>query len=400
MLKYWVWLSTCLDNSSTHLKPLLDKYKTPLAVYKTSISELENSYLVSPNELKRLNNKTLDKSDRIIVECEESKIDIIAFDDPRYPLSLKEIPNPPACLYVKGKLKDLSDLPIVCIVGSRKATDYGIKSAWSLAARLAGGGIAVLSGGALGIDAAAHEGALAVGGKTIAVLPCGINYGYLKTNEFLRKTITDGGCLISEFPPDTPLYKNAFQIRNRLLSGISLGVVVIEASEGSGTLITARYALEQGRDVFVVTGRPTDENHGGSNALLRDGAIPVFSAEDIFKEYEHLFPNVIDCKRAMENDIIRLYRAFNSPKLFSDTQGFGAESVQSEENNKKIKKNIDETLPKNVKMVYNYIDTDLFTVDDLMTVGLSFEEILAAITQLELYGYIKAVPGGRYSIIF
>lgn len=400
MLKYWVWLSSCLDNGSTHLKPLLDKYKNPLAIYKTSISELENSYLVSPNELKRLNNKMLDKSEKIISDCSDSKIEIVTYDNPLYPQRLREITNPPACLYVKGKLKDFSALPIVCIVGSRKATDYGIKSAWSLAARLAGGGISVLSGGALGIDAAAHEGALAVGGKTIAVLPCGINYGYLKTNEFLRKTITDSGCLVSEFPPDTPLYRNAFQIRNRLLSGFSLGVVVIEASEGSGTLITAKYALEQGRDVFVVTGRPNDENHDGSNSLLRDGATPIFSAEDIFREYEHLFPNVIDSKRAMEANITKLYRAFNSPKMFEREHVLEAKETPLQENNKKVKKIIDETLPKNVKMVYNYIDTDLFTVDDLMTIGLSFEEILAAITQLELYGYIKAVPGGRYSIIF
>ena len=400
MLIYWVWLSNCLDAGSAHLKPLLDKYGTPKAIYKTSISELQASYLVSSNELKRFNNKALDRAQSIIEECEQTKIEIVPFDGENYPPLLKEIPNPPACLYFKGKFKEFSKAPNVCIVGSRKATDYGIKSAWSLAARLAGGGIIVLSGGALGIDAASHEGALAVGGKTVAVVPCGLNYGYLKTNEFLRGLITDNGCLVSELPPSTPLYRNAFQLRNRLLSGMTLGVVVVEASEKSGALITARHALEQGRDVFVVTGRPNDPNHSGSNALLRDGAKPVFSALDIFNDYEDKFPNLIDSKRAMDENIIRLYKAFNSPKMFEREKVYTPSEQVAEEKVKKIKKNIDETLPKNVKIVYNHIDTDLFTVDDLMSSGLNFEEILSAVTQLELYGYIKAVPGGRYSIIF
>lgn len=400
MIRYWVWLATCLDAGSAHLKPLLEKYGSPKAIYTTPIADLRATYLVSDNELKRLNNKCLDRADKILEECNESKIEILTFADERYPKLLKEISNPPVCLYVKGKFLNFGAFPIVGIVGSRKATDYGLKSAWSLAARLASGGVVVLSGGALGIDTAAHEGALAVGGKTIAVLPCGINHDYLKTNAFLRGTITDSGCLISELPPDTPLYRNAFQLRNRLLSGMSLGIVIAEASEKSGTLITARHALDQNRDVFVVTGRPDDANHSGSNALFKDGARPIFSAEDIFTEYESMYPNVIDGKKAMSANIIRLYRAFHSPRIYEKEPILTENEAPANTDNKKIKKNIDETLPKNVKMVYNYIDTDVFTVDDLLTLELTFEEVLSAVTQLELYGYIKAIPGGRYSIIF
>ncbi len=400
MIKYWIWLSNCLDTPSSHLKPLLERYKTPLAIYKTPISDLQSTYLLSPNELKRFNNKSLDRVYRIIEECEESKIRIISFDDPRYPQLLKEISNPPACLYMKGNLENFNNLPIVCLVGKRESTDYGIKCAWSLSARLTLGGILVLSGGALGVDAASHEGALAVGGKTIAVLPCGINYPYLKTNAFLRKLIADNGCLISELPPNTPLYQNAFQIRNRLLSGISRGIVVIEAAKISGALITARHALEQGRDVFGVTGRPNDPNHEGVNALLRDGAKPIFTADDIFSEYESEFANIIDVERAKKENLTKLYRSLNSSKYFHREPVITSNTPVSENTDKKIKKNIDETLPKNIKIVYNCIDTELFTVDDLLVSGLPFEEILAAVTQLELYGYIKAIPGGRYSILY
>ncbi len=400
MIRYWIWLSSCLDAGSTHLTPLIERYKTPLAIYKASISELQSTYILSLNELKRFNNKNLDRAHKIIEECNSSKIIVIPYDDKRYPENLKSITNPPACLYVKGKLQSFTDNPIICIVGSRKVSDYGRLVAWSLAGRLAAGGMTVLSGGAIGADAAAHEGALAVGGNTIAVLPCGINYDYLKTNEFLRKLIMDSGCLISELPPDTPLYKNAFQFRNRLLSALSLGVVIAEAPSKSGALITARYALEQGRDVYVVTGRPNDANYAGSNALLRDGAKPVFGAEDIFDEYIHLYPNVIDIERARKTKLSKIYRALNSSKIFTDVPKESIKPNSAFDKEKKIKKKINESLPKNVQMVYNYIDTDLFTVDDLLNCGLSFEDVLSAVTQLELYGYVKAVPGGRYSIIY
>ncbi len=397
MIRYWVWLSTVLDAGSLHLKSLLEKYQNPLAIYKLPVVELQQSYLVSANELKRFCNKSLDKADKIINECEETGIRIISYDDPNYPTQLKNIQNPPTCLYVKGKLQDFSKLPIVCIVGSRKISEYGKMVAWSLSARLASGNLAILSGGAIGGDTEVHEGTLAVGGRTIAVLPCGINYNYLKTNDFLRRVICDSGCLVSELPPDTPLYKNAFQLRNRLLSGLSLGVVVVEAPAKSGTLITAKYALEQGRDVFVVTGRPDDKNYAGSNSLLRDGAKPVFDACDIFEEYLYDYPNIIDIDKAKNAKLNELYRVLHSPPM-------PLNNVLIEKNNPKLetdkifKKNIDESLPKNVKIVYNYIDTDLFTVDDLLGCGLAFEEVLSSVTQLELFGYIKAVPGGRYSI--
>ena len=393
MIKYWIWLSSCLDAGSTHLRPLLDKYKSPISVYKTPINELQSTYILSASELKRLNNKSLDRACKIVEECEKSKISIIPYDDVRYPERLRSIVDAPTCLYVKGKLKDFTNLPIVCIIGSRKISEYGKMVAWSLAGRLAAGGITVLRGGAVGGDTSAHEGALSVGGKTIAVLPCGINYDYLKTNEFLRKIITDSGCLVSELPPDTPLYKNAFQLRNRLLSALSLGVVIVEAPAKSGTLITARCALEQGRDVYVVTGRPNDENYAGSNALLRDGAQPLFDAEDIFNEYIRAFPNIIDIQKAKSTNLSKLYRAFHSPKMFNEPPKKQDPSLTENTPGKKIKKKIDETLPKNVQMVYNYIDADFFTVDELLNCGISFEEVLSAVTQLELYGYIKAVPG-------
>ncbi len=400
MTVYWIWLSECLDRGSTHLLPLLERFKDPKTIYKTPIRTLQETYLLTANELKRLNNKNLDKSYKIIDECKASKINIVTYSSDLYPITLREITNPPACLYVKGKLQDFNSLPIVCLIGSRKISEYGKLVAWSLAGRLTYGGITILSGGAMGGDAAAHQGALAVGGKTIAVIPCGLNYGYLKTNMFLRNQISDCGCLISEFPPDTPLYKNAFQLRNRLLSALSLGVVVVEAPKKSGTLITVKHAIEQNKDVFVVTGRPDDPNYAGSNELLKDGAKPIFDANDIFCEYIDKYPHIIDPEKAKSINLSKLYRCLYTPKIPAIDDANLLSQTEKCDDEKKCKKEIDKTLPKNVQIVYNYIDNDVFSVEDIINCGLTFEDVLSSLTQLELFGYIKAVPGGRYTIIY
>ncbi len=400
MLKYWVWLSLALNTPTTHLMPLLQKYNNPHEIYKTPVNDLEKTFILSQRELDRLSNKSLVKSLKIIEECKNSSIEIITFDNPLYPQSLKQISNPPACLYVKGKQLDLNKLPIICIVGARKASEHSKLVAWSLAGRLAAGGMVVLSGGATGVDGEAHEGAMAVGGKTVAVLPCGINYNYLKTNAFMRSAITDSGCLISEHPPKTPLYKNAFQIRNRLLTALSKGVVIVEAARKSGTMITARYAAEQSKDVFVITGRPGDKNYEGSNELLRDGAKPVFEADDVFCEYIAEYGNLIDVEKAKKTNLNAIYRILHTPKKFTEENKFSVKNDGGEAEKRKIKKILDETLPNSAKIVYNYLDRDVFTADDVVECGLSFEEILSGITQLELYGYIKALPGGRFSIIY
>lgn len=400
MIKYWIWLSLCLDVASSHLVPALERFGTPKDIYKTPINALKDSFVFTPTELKRLNNKNLDKVFKIIDECRESKINIVTFDSDRYPQGLRQITNPPACIYVKGRLQNFNELPVICVIGTRKISEYGNLVAWSLSGRLAYGGMTVLSGGAMGGDAAAHEGAMAVGGSTIAVIPCGLNYNYLKTNEFLRKTIADCGCLISEFPPSAPLLKNAFQIRNRLLSALSLGIIVVESPERSGTQITVKHALEQGKDVFVITGRPDDPNYAGSNKLLKDGAKPVFSADDIFEEYINQFPNIIDPEKAKSINLSKLYRTLYTHKTIYENTVKRDKTTENKSDIKKHRKEIDKTLPKSVQIVYNYIDNDVFSVDDVINSGISFEEILSSLTQLELYGYIKAIPGGRYSIIY
>ncbi len=310
---------------------------------------------------------------KIIDDCIKNNIYIITICDKNYPERLRNIVDSPIALYIKGELCDIDNLPLVSIVGPRKISDFGKKAAFSLSKRLAKAGITIVSGAALGADTCAHKGALAAHGKTIAVLGCGICYDYLPENRALRGAISENGCLISEHPPYAAATKYSFPIRNRLISGLSLGTVVIEASLKSGSLITARLANDQGRDVFVIPGNPSLENYKGSNALLRDGAIPLLDANDVFNQYITKFPENIDVEKA-----------------------FSEESNKSE---KKIRKNLNLGLSNEAKIVYNNLNNQKFTVDDLINLDLSDDELLSALTELEIEGIIRAMPGGIYEII-
>jgi DNA processing protein len=204
----------------------------------------------------------------------------IALDDARYPVLLSCIPDPPPVIWVRGQIEALS-LPIVAIVGSRRATPYARDVAFRLAQGLAERGMAVASGLARGVDVSAHLGCLDADGVTIAVLGSGVQRIYPAEHAKTVEKIVDKGCVISELWPDAPPLQEHFPLRNRIISGISLGIVVVEASEKSGSLITARYALEQGRDVMAVPGNVLSGRNSGSHCLLKDGAKVVESADDI-----------------------------------------------------------------------------------------------------------------------
>ena len=210
-------------------------------------------------------------------------VDLIRVKDKEYPASLKEIYDPPAQLYVKGSLPDDS-VPKVAVVGSRITSHYGLRTAKAIAADLATAGVVVVSGMALGIDTAAHEGALSVGGKTIAVLGSGFSNLYPRENKKLAEQIIKNGALITEYPAEMEPKALNFPRRNRIISGISCAVLVVEARKKSGALITADFALEQGRDVFAVPGNVDSPKSGGTNWLLKEGAKVAMCAEDILQE--------------------------------------------------------------------------------------------------------------------
>ena len=344
-------------------------------------SKIKSAEFLNENEKKKLERVDNERIKKIVTDCKNSNIRILGIFEKDYPERLRNIPAPALVLYIKGELPDIDNEPVFCIVGPRNVSEFGAKAAYSLSKRLTLAGMTVLSGGAKGCDAKAHIGALKAGGKTVAVLGCGINYDYLKENESLREQISKNGCLISEYPPDYPAGKYTFPVRNRLMSGLSIGVAVIEAGEKSGALNTASHALEQGRDVFVIPGNPTLPQYKGSNSLLRDGAQPLLDANDIFNLYSS-----------------RFFEKINALKAFETKKKTENKTASSEEN-KKFTKKFNKNLSKEAEMVYNYLDKQKFTVDDLLELKLPVDDILSALTELEMEHLIKALPGGSYFLI-
>ncbi|MDH4099157.1 MAG: DNA-processing protein DprA [Nitrospirota bacterium] len=218
-----------------------------------------------------------------IKKAEDLGLEIITLADPAYPTRLQAIPDPPPYIYVKGTISD-NDAAAMAIVGSREATHYGREVSVRLARDLAGRGMTIVSGLARGVDACAHRGALDVGGRTIAVLGCGLDYPLPRDTVDMARQIAASGALIAEFPLGTTPSPENFPKRNRIISGLSLGTLVVEAVHGSGSLITAQYAKKQGRTVFAVPGNIISSRSDGTNALLKEGARLVMTAEDIIAE--------------------------------------------------------------------------------------------------------------------
>lgn len=236
-------------------------------------------------------------------------------NDSLYPVLLKEIPNGPDPLYVLGDLPG-DDFPKIAIVGTRKATQNGIALAREIGEELARAGAVVVSGLALGIDAAAHEGALRGEGRTIGVLARGLDAFYPASNEGLAKRICkNGGAIVSEYEPETPAYPNQFLERNRIISGLSLAVVIVEAPARSGTLVTAKHALDQGREVFVCPGPHNHPNYAGSHMLIRNGARLVRNAEDVLEDLD--IQHTATCESADESErkILSAIKSLSSATL-------------------------------------------------------------------------------------
>lgn len=371
-MKYYILLQLCLGQGNKKVKAIFENFSSCEEIFKLSKEQLTKSGFFSKLEVEKILNTPLVKAEEILKQCKAENIKLIPFGKAGYPVTLTEIFNPPILLFVKGEMPDFETTPSISIVGPRNVSEFGKKSAYSLGYRLAKSGMVVVSGGAVGADTYAHIGALKAGGKTVLVMGCGLTTSYLEENRALREHIASNGCLISEYPPKTPATRYSFPMRNRIIAALTLGTVVVEAKEGSGALITANLANEQGKDVFVIPGSPASSEYKGSNALLRDGAKPLLDVTDIFNEYIPLFPDKINIERAFKKE----------PKS------------QPQKNNKKI---LNETLSNYAKIVYNCLDKPKFYPDELDT-SLNSSQLLSALTELEMEFIIRALPGGQYEI--
>ena len=292
-LRYWIALSMLPDIGPVFARKLLSVFSTPEKVFMAGIDDLLSVEGIGMQRARKIKGfSSWQETDRQISLMESEGIMAITTIDLNYPEMLRETDGAPVVLYAKGQLKP-QDKYAFALVGSRKPTPYGVSVAETISERLASMGFTIVSGMARGIDAAAHRGVLRSGGRTIAVLGSGLDVPYPPEHKGLMQKIASSGVVFSELLPGAPPDKENFPKRNRLISGLSLGVLVVEATAKSGSLITAGYALEQGREVFAVPGNITSVNAQGTNELIRKGAVLTRNAEDIVEELAPLLKGFI-----------------------------------------------------------------------------------------------------------
>lgn len=290
MLKYWLWLSTRKGLGNRGIYLVARHFPTPEAAYFASPEEY--AQIRELRSIQPLLDKDLSGAERIIRQCGEKNISILTMQDAAYPKRLLTLDDAPVVLYYKGRLPNFSG-PAVAVVGTRKSSVYGMSQAKRISYGLARSGCMVVSGGASGVDTEAINGALLGDGFVITVLASGLDILYPAQNKELFRCVMERGCLLSEYPPGMKPLRSNFPVRNRIMSGLSLGVLITEAPERSGALITADRALEQGRDVFVLPANVGVASCGGNLKLLREGAIPVGEAWDILQEYAPQYPHIL-----------------------------------------------------------------------------------------------------------
>ncbi len=415
---HWLWLAHRSGVSDRMKAELLRYFSDPEDIYFADEAAFRGISGLTDRALAGLKDKDLSQAKQIQAACDRENLQILTFQDAAYPQRLKNITDPPLVLYYKGRLPDFDANPLIGVVGTRKASIYGLTAAKRMGYQIAKCGGIVVSGMAFGIDGVAMQGALSAGGTVVGVLGCGADVVYPPSNRGLFADTEQFGCILSEYPPGTPPNSWNFPKRNRIISGMSCGVLVVEAPEKSGALITARQALEQGRDVFVVPGNIDVDTAVGSNRLLRDGGILASSGWDVLCEYEALFPDKIhrdtapvhllayagEARRVAEEAQKPEPRVAQTPRIPRK------KSLKKEEHDKKVidKRNqspysdVNKDLPKlseREQLIVSAIGADKRLVDDVIAeTGLGAPTVLSTLTLLEVRGVVKRLPGRYISL--
>jgi DNA processing protein len=367
----WLALTLTPGLGPTKARRLLDFFGGVAGIFRASLTELESVGLHSVSAQSLGTGRSLELAQDELGRITAAGVRTVALEDPEYPAQLKQIYDPPLVLYVRGDVSVISQ-PGVALVGTRHPTPYGLGMAERLACDLAVRGLVIFSGMARGVDTAGHRGALAAKGKTVAVFGTGVDVPYPKENtRLIEQMLTAGGAVISEFPMNTFPAPQNFPIRNRIISGISIGVLVVEAAEYSGTRITARCALEQNREVFAVPGNVTNKNSWGPNTLIKQGAKLVATWEDVWEE----LPADVRLKLMPQGGIES--PGGQTASLFGEAE-----------------------LPPHEKKIFALLKADESThIDEIverLETTLSSSEIFAALFELELAGKVKQLPGKNF----
>lgn len=429
----WIWFAEKCEAGSLEMVKIYERYGSINAIYLADFeSYIDND--VSEGLAERLSDKSLDRAYSIIEYCEKSGVGILTYACEEYPKSLRSIKDPPAVLYYLGRLPDLNKNLCIATVGTRKMSEYGMRSAYKIAYEIASSGAIVVSGMALGIDSVAASAALKSGGKTIAVLGSGIDIVYPKEHKKLYRAIAERGAVITEYPPSSEPRSFNFPVRNRIISGLSQGTVVIDAAEKSGALITSKTAILQGRDIYAVPSNIDSENSSGTNSLIRDGAQAVLCGYDVIKNYAYLFRDTLDiqklraAERSSELDVSVLDRygvrarglkpAFEgvSAKAERERAWDITESVSKPARREKKADNTDvqrtlresdaggdrsrealSALGDYERRIFEQMPLDrAVSLDYFAANGEDIQRVMFALTTLEISGLVSSLPGALY----
>lgn len=434
---YWLWLSMKIGNRNAVFQKLRDVFgEYPYDIYKATESELFECGLLTKTEVERLCDKDIGKAISVLDYCNENGVGLMTYNDPKYPNMLKRIKNPPMVLYYIGTFPDMNRSLSIAVVGTRKMTEYGMRSAYKISYELASARVVTVSGMALGIDSVAAAGAIAGGGKTVAVLGCGIDVIYPKQHRKLRNIISNNGAVVTAYLPGTPAYKNNFPDRNQIISGMSDGTLIVEAPMHSGAMLTAASAEEQSRVVYALPGSIEEPTSEGPNHLIKNVAVPVTCARDILDPY---FSEHSSCVDPVRFRIGECNSDFDSGILETMGVSLVCSGSGSKESPKALLRKLNETLNSNEGQNRDYYnipkikrlekqsseddngvsdgETDAIlesldekerkifsefpagtpiSADELAKAGYSIGDLMSSLTLLEINGLISSLPGGLY----
>ncbi len=425
---YWIWLAQKLGAGSRYLPYLMERYADAFEVFRADPEDLFDAEIPEAVQ-EALSDKNLDEALAISDYCTKLRIGILTYRSELYPAGLRRLKDPPAVLYYKGRMPDLSKRVSVSVVGTRTSSEYGKSAGYKIAYELASAGVCIVSGMALGGDSVAACAALEAGEPTVAVLGSGVDVIYPPEHATLYRKIIERGAVISEYPPTSRPEGRNFPKRNRIISGIGMGTLVIEGNMRSGALITAELAQEQGKDLFALPGNIDSENAVGTNSLLRNGADLVLDASDILNRYSLYHSNKLDFARLsrarersnVSDEILSRYGVCfgvsreemrsekQAPARRAPVKRTDADQKQRLENveEKAISENASATisvdrkvmdsLPEKYKDIFGSIpDGRPVSFDEVLAVCKTPGEAMSALTFLEIKGVISSLPGGYY----
>ncbi len=412
-LVYSVWLSlACTPGKETFAK-LLDKFSTPRDIYEADSYLIAACISSNSRDYNSLTDKALVRARKIVEYCKRKNIGITTYFDSDFPDSLREIRNPPVLLYYRGVLPDFKKEFFISVVGTRNLTDYGRKHTFCIANDLARSGATVVSGMAIGIDGVAHAGALAASKATVAIIGSGIDVCYPKAHQTLAKAIVQKGCVMTEYAPGSSPDAHNFPVRNRIISALSSATLVVEGSEKSGALITARHAKSQGKIVYAFPGNVGNKNSEATNLLIKNGARLFTCADDIVRDFDKTHPgklNPFELAKPVSFDMFDILRelkvscvtqsddifkpSFNSKsrKTVSEVPSNTQEGVKTKNDLKQVETGFNKSILSLYKKIP--VDSDC-SVESLIDSEHSMKDVMQGLLRLEVKKFIVMLPGDR-----